>query len=65
MAIWYTLWPFGTLVVIWYIFPSFGILYQEIFGNPVLKQDGDGTVFLHERLLLIFSEYFVATRLLS
>jgi hypothetical protein len=33
-AIWYTLWPFGTLLVIWFIFPRFGILYQEKSGNP-------------------------------
>jgi hypothetical protein len=34
MAIWYPLWPFGTLVVIWYIFPRFGTLHQEKSGNP-------------------------------
>jgi hypothetical protein len=28
-AIWYTLWPIGNLVVIWYIFPRFGILWQK------------------------------------
>jgi hypothetical protein len=27
-------WPFGSIVVIWYIFPHFGILYQEKSGNP-------------------------------
>jgi hypothetical protein len=26
-----------TLVVIWYIFPRFGMLYQEKSGNPVLS----------------------------
>jgi hypothetical protein len=30
------LWPFGNLVVIWYIFPRFGILCQEKSGNPAL-----------------------------
>jgi hypothetical protein len=34
MAIWYILWPFGYFVVIWYIFPRFGILCQEKSGNP-------------------------------
>jgi hypothetical protein len=24
-ALWYILWPFGNVVVIWYIFPRFGI----------------------------------------
>jgi hypothetical protein len=28
------LWPFGNVVVIWYIFPRFGILCQEKSGNP-------------------------------
>jgi hypothetical protein len=35
-AIRYILWPFGELVVIWYIFHCFGILYQEKSGNPGL-----------------------------
>jgi hypothetical protein len=34
MAIWYMLWPFGNLVVLWYIFPRFGILCLEKSGNP-------------------------------
>jgi hypothetical protein len=33
-VIWYILWPFGNSVVIWYIFPRFGILCQEKSGNP-------------------------------
>jgi hypothetical protein len=33
-AILYILWPFGKVVVIWYIFPRFGILYQEKSGDP-------------------------------
>jgi hypothetical protein len=28
----------GNLVSIWHIFPLFGILCQEKFGNPALKQ---------------------------
>jgi hypothetical protein len=31
LAIWYKLWPFGNLVIIWYIF---GIFYQDKSGNP-------------------------------
>jgi hypothetical protein len=27
--IWYMLWPFGNLVVIWFILPRFGALCQE------------------------------------
>jgi hypothetical protein len=34
-AIWYTLWTYGIFVVIWYIFPRFGMLYREKSGNPV------------------------------
>jgi hypothetical protein len=32
--IWEVLWPFGKFVLIWYIFPVFGIVYQEKSGNP-------------------------------
>jgi hypothetical protein len=35
-AIGHTLWAFGNIVAIWYIFPSFSVLYQEKFGNPAL-----------------------------
>jgi hypothetical protein len=48
---WYILWPFGinnnhlvylrpfgSLEVNWYIFPCFGILFQEKSGNPGWKQ---------------------------
>jgi hypothetical protein len=35
-AIWYILWPFGSLVAIWYIFPKFGIFRREKSGNPVI-----------------------------
>jgi hypothetical protein len=31
MAIWHILWSFG------YIFPRFGLFYQEKFGNPEVK----------------------------
>jgi hypothetical protein len=30
----YILWPFGNAVVIWYVFPRFGILCREKSGNP-------------------------------
>jgi hypothetical protein len=32
-AVWCILWPVGNVVVIWYIFPLFGILCQEKSGN--------------------------------
>jgi hypothetical protein len=32
--VWYILWPFGDVVVIWYIFPRFCIVCQEKSGNP-------------------------------
>jgi hypothetical protein len=35
MAIWHILWPFGSLVAIWYISPRFGIMCQEKSGRPV------------------------------
>jgi hypothetical protein len=38
-AIGYILWPFGKLVVIWYIFPRLGIVRQEKSGNPASTQD--------------------------
>jgi hypothetical protein len=39
LVIWYifghlVLWSFGILVAIWYLFPPFGILYQDKSGNP-------------------------------
>jgi hypothetical protein len=33
-AIRYLLWPFRNVVVIWYIFPRFGIFREEKSGNP-------------------------------
>jgi hypothetical protein len=33
-AIWYSLRWLGSFVVIWYIFPRFGILRHEKSGNP-------------------------------
>jgi hypothetical protein len=32
----YILWPFGNVVVIWYIFPRFGIFLQGKSGNPAV-----------------------------
>jgi hypothetical protein len=38
MLIWNMLWPFGIFyrkfVVVWYIFPHFGMLCQDKSGNP-------------------------------
>jgi hypothetical protein len=34
-VVYFILFPFGNFVVIWYIFPRFGILDQEKSGNPV------------------------------
>jgi hypothetical protein len=36
ILIWYIILPFGDVVVIWYIFPRFGIMCQEKSGNPSL-----------------------------
>jgi hypothetical protein len=33
-VIWNILWPFGNVVVMWYIFHCFGTLCQEKSGNP-------------------------------
>jgi hypothetical protein len=35
-SIWLILRPFGKAVVIWHLFPCFGISRQEISGNPAL-----------------------------
>jgi hypothetical protein len=35
-VIWYILWLFGNVVVIWYIFPRFGILCQKNLATLVL-----------------------------
>jgi hypothetical protein len=37
-AIWYILWPLGNVVVIWNIFPRFGISCQEKSGKPAIGQ---------------------------
>jgi hypothetical protein len=37
-AICFTLWPFGNLVVILYMTPRFGVVYQEKSGNPCVEQ---------------------------
>jgi hypothetical protein len=34
---WLFLWPFGSLVAIWYVPPRFGILNKEKSGTPDLK----------------------------
>jgi hypothetical protein len=31
------LWPFGNAVIIWYVFPRFGILCREESGNPAVN----------------------------
>jgi hypothetical protein len=60
MAHWYILWQFGIFyghlvcfsnlvyfMVIWYIFPIFGMMYKETSGNPVnLRQTFFATVDL-------------------
>jgi hypothetical protein len=35
---WYILGPFGNLRTIWYIFPRFGTLCKEKYGNPDQNQ---------------------------
>jgi hypothetical protein len=49
MAIWSILQPFGAFLfncyifmVIWYIFPRFGMLHQETSGNPADDNDKGG-----------------------
>jgi hypothetical protein len=32
-AVWYILWPMDKMLVLWFIFPHFGILYHEKSGN--------------------------------
>jgi hypothetical protein len=34
IAMWYVLGPFDNLLIIWYIFPRFGMLFQEQSGTP-------------------------------
>jgi hypothetical protein len=36
-AIWYILWPFGTVVAIWNTFPHFGTLCRGKSGSPAGK----------------------------
>jgi hypothetical protein len=38
-VIWFISWPFGNVVVIWYISPHFGTLCQEKSGNPAVRVD--------------------------
>jgi hypothetical protein len=42
-GIFYVHWE--NFVVIWYIFPRFGILYQEKFGNPVSESERRRVIF--------------------
>jgi hypothetical protein len=44
-------------MVIWYIFPRFGILYQEKSGNPVLKDQKTVLFFCANQL----DQFFLAT----
>jgi hypothetical protein len=37
------LWPFGTFVLVWYIYSGFGIMYQEKSGNPALHS----SIYMH------------------
>jgi hypothetical protein len=55
MAISYILWPFGNVVVIWYIFPHFGILYKEKSGNPAF--DGSSSNSNSSRNSLVSSDF--------
>jgi hypothetical protein len=48
--IWNILWPFGNIVVNWYIFPRFGILCQDKSGNPGLCPGGVVYVLVRLRL---------------
>jgi hypothetical protein len=43
------LWPLGNVVVIWYIFPRFGILCQEKSGNTALAARPSKPSKSHER----------------
>jgi hypothetical protein len=46
-AIWYISWPFGNLVVVWYIFPRFGILYiwQPCVERPSRSYKSSSNIF--------------------
>jgi hypothetical protein len=46
-AIWYILWPFGTVYGHWYILPRFGISYRGKSGNPGLSSKLAVLVNLH------------------
>jgi hypothetical protein len=61
MDIWSILRPIGIcnarlvyLMVIWYSFPNFGMLYQDIFGNPDNEQECwyiHGTLILYKYII--------------
>jgi hypothetical protein len=53
-GIFYGIW---SIVVIWYIFPSFGMLYREKSGNPDQHTVGQTTVYTQfDRLLVTKQE---------
>jgi hypothetical protein len=68
-VIWYILWPFGNVVVFWYISPRLGIFFQDKSGNPGCKLPGTvvGTILKKEnrrfsvrvlsRCKKVFSDY--------
>jgi hypothetical protein len=67
MVIWNILRPFGIIyghfgkvVVIWYIFPRFGILHQEKSGNPAhdLKWTATKNERFHGSSIFHFSDSF-------
>jgi hypothetical protein len=52
------LWPFGNSVVIWFILPRFGILYQEKSGNPASVHTQDLLTTAHSTCIIhIWSTY--------
>jgi hypothetical protein len=61
-----TLQPFSNVVVIWYIFPCFGILCQEKSGNPefvrleVHRMENVCTICGHFGIFYNRLEYFTA-----
>jgi hypothetical protein len=49
------LWPFGIFLVIWFIFPRFGILYQEKSGNSVQETCHNPTYLRRPKLKKCFA----------
>jgi hypothetical protein len=58
MTIWSILRPLVYFVVIWYIFPRFGILDQEKSGNTNPKGDHGKNLFFGRLLHIGFILYF-------